>query len=240
MEKSKNLIGFRSNGVWTLNDLQSFTKSIEDIYNVFSAIKIKENQENRKRESYEIMLKDYEHYFQKYLDHPMYFEIFEFQRRILKDYLSGKIKNVPQFPFFQFFPLPKFEEEKRFPSITEIYFDISSYHSSEELIKIYRIKMASPGGFSFEGIGEIIKEFREFIKDIWFRNKQERMCGQLEVIDKYLAIRKKYKNSDFNLPPAYSEDEIRKVLNNGVNNLKRLEKENKLEEIGENVDYLPE
>ena len=84
--------------------------------------------------------------------------------------------------------------------------------------------MASPGGFSFEGIGDIIKEFREFIKDIWYRNEKERRYGQLEVIDKYLTIQNKYENSNFNLPPASSEDEIRKVLNNGVNNLKRLEK----------------
>ena len=48
MEKSKQLIGFRSNGIWTLNDLQSFIKSIEEIYNVFSAIKIKENQDRKK------------------------------------------------------------------------------------------------------------------------------------------------------------------------------------------------
>lgn len=240
MEKSKQLIGFRSNGIWTLNDLQSFIKSIEEIYNVFSAIKIKENQDRKKRESFEMMLKTYENYFHKYLNYPMCIEILELQRRILEDYLSGNIKNVPQFPFFQFSPLPIFEEERKFPSLTEIYFNISSYQSSEELINIYRIKMASPGGFSFEGIVDIIKEFREFIKDIWYRNEKERRYGQLEVIDKYLTIQNKYENSNFNLPPASSEDEIRKVLNNGVNNLKRLEKEKKLEDIGNNIEYLPE
>ena len=48
MEKSKQLIGFRSNGIWTLNDLQSFIKSIEEIYNVFSAIKIKKTRIEKK------------------------------------------------------------------------------------------------------------------------------------------------------------------------------------------------
>ena len=49
-----------------------------------------------------MMLKTYENYFHKYLNYPMCIEILELQRRILEDYLSGNIKNVPQFPFFNF------------------------------------------------------------------------------------------------------------------------------------------
>jgi len=239
-ENRENLIGFKSNEIWTLNDLQKFTGSITEIYSVFSAIKIKENQEKRKSSNYKRILEDYDHYFHKYLDHPMYFEFYELQRRIIKDYISGKIKNLPNLQFFPVTPFPKFEEDIKQQSIFEIYSDISSYQSSDELIRIYRIKMASPGGFSFQGIGEILKEIREFIKDIWYRNKQDRICGQLEIIDKYLAIKDKYENSNSNLPPASNENEIRKILNNNVNNLKQLEKENKLIDIGKNIDYVPE
>lgn len=240
MENSKNLIGFKTKEIWTLKDLKSFLTSIEDFYNVFSATKIKENIENRKRETYKRMFKDYDHYFHKYLDHPIYFEFIEFQRRILKDYLSGELKYFPQLQLFPVLPFPKLEEETKLPSLFDIYTEISSYQSTEELLRIYKINMASPGGLSFKGIGDVIKELREFIKDIWYRNKQEKICGQLEIIDKYLGIQNKYENSNFNLPPASSEDEIRKVLNNGVNNLKRLEKENKLSDVGENIDYTPD
>lgn len=235
----KNLIGFKSNDIWTNYDLQLFVDSVTAIYNVFTSIKIKQKSIEAELSKSRHMLENYEHYFHKYFDHPMYFEFFELQRRMIKDYLSGKLKELPNIQFPPFILPTQFKVEAKQPTIYEIYSNIKSYQSNDDLLRIHKIYIASPGGFSFEGVGEVLKELREFIKDIWYRNKQERICGQLEIIDKYLSVKNKYENSNMNLPPVSSEDEIKKVLNENVNNLKQLEKENKLMSVAENIDYIP-
>jgi len=42
--------------------------------------------------------------------------------------------------------------------------------------------MASPGGFSFSGLGEPLRQLRELIKDLWYRNRQERQRGELQIL----------------------------------------------------------
>jgi hypothetical protein len=58
---------------------------------------------------------------------------------------------------------------------------------SHELV-IDNIEMASPGGFTLRGLGEPIKEIRELIKDLWYRNRQERQRGDLEILQQKLAL----------------------------------------------------
>jgi hypothetical protein len=41
--------------------------------------------------------------------------------------------------------------------------------------------MGSPGWISFEGLGEPIQQMRQFIKDIWYRNRQESRRGDQEI-----------------------------------------------------------
>jgi hypothetical protein len=67
--------------------------------------------------------------------------------------------------------------------------------ASHEL-RIKRIEIASPGGFTLAGLGEPIREVREFIKDIWYRNRQEREKGDLEILKQKLEL-----VGQGNLPP---------------------------------------
>jgi hypothetical protein len=48
-------------------------------------------------------------------------------------------------------------------------------------LAVATVRMSSPGLVSFEGLGEVMKEFRELIKDFWYRNSQERQKGKLEI-----------------------------------------------------------
>lgn len=64
----------------------------------------------------------------------------------------------------------------------QIYQEIDLYASPDQRCRIHKAKMSPPGGFSFTGIGEILKEFRELIKDIWYRNQQERKKGDIDLI----------------------------------------------------------
>lgn len=38
-----------------------------------------------------------------------------------------------------------------------------------------------PGGFSFTGLSDILKEFRELLKDVWYRNNFEMRLAVMDV-----------------------------------------------------------
>ena len=161
-------------------------------------------------------------------------------RELLYAYKKHKIPYLPpqpiQLPFLM-------DSKKELPRITatEIFKNFTQYSNDEQWLKIYRIKIGSLGGFSFTGIGEILKEVREFIKDVQYRNKQNKILGQLEIIDKYLSIRRKHKESNYSsLSSMPSEKELAKVLNEQVNKIRKLESKGKLKNVAENINFLPE
>lgn len=91
------------------------------------------------------------------------------------------------------------------------------------------------------GIGEILKEIREMVKDLWYRNKQEKTKGELEIIKRYLGICRE--NEEINVPmPKYLQKRnilIDETYKN-IKQLKELESQIKLANVGENIDYIPE
>ena len=62
------------------------------------------------------------------------------------------------------------------------------YMSDTHELVVQKIQMASPGGFTLRGIGEPLRELRELIKDLWYRNRQERQRGELEIIQQKLEL----------------------------------------------------
>jgi hypothetical protein len=74
----------------------------------------------------------------------------------------------------------------------------SEFLSSAHELKIRKIAISSPGGFSLEGLGEPLRELREFIKDMCYRNRQEREKGNLEILKQKLDI-----ISQHNLSPLH-------------------------------------
>ena len=65
------------------------------------------------------------------------------------------------------------------------------FPASHEL-RIQRIEMASPGGFSLKGMGEPIQQLRELIKDLCYRNRQEKEQGDLQILKEKLEILTKH------------------------------------------------
>ena len=43
-----------------------------------------------------------------------------------------------------------------------------------------------------QGLGEPFKQLREFVKDLWFRNQQERRHGELDLLERELELEAKY------------------------------------------------
>jgi hypothetical protein len=79
------------------------------------------------------------------------------------------------------------------------------------------------------------------VKDLWYRNKQEKAKGELEIIKRYLDICRENENTNVPLPKYLQKrniliDETYK----NIKQLKELESQNKLEDISENIDYIPQ
>jgi hypothetical protein len=70
-------------------------------------------------------------------------------------------------------------------------------HPSEYLpptheLRIKEIAIASPGGFTLQGLGEPLRELRELVKDLCYRNRQERQKGDLEILKQKIDILSHY------------------------------------------------
>lgn len=167
---NREFIGFKTMGEWNVAELEIFAGSVTKIYNVFFALNLKGKIENGERASLEKQLKLYESLFLEAMEHPIYHDFFRLWQKLLQKYAEHKIHYFSPLPFWFSFPI---ESREIFPRITatEIFMNFTQYSNDEQWLKINRIRIGSPGGFSFTGISDILKEIREFIKDIWYRNQ---------------------------------------------------------------------
>jgi hypothetical protein len=98
--------------------------------------------------------------------------------------------------------------------------------------------MGSSGGLSFIGIGDIIKQVRKFIKDISFRNKQEKVLGQLEIINKASEVMQETGFAPSEIQ-SILRPQIASILNQHMADLLSLESKGKLTDISESINFLP-
>jgi hypothetical protein len=236
MATSDTLICFSTQGQWTARDVTSLIGSVSEIYDVFSVYRIAAKIQRSQEEAFLYSLERYE----KHLDSPMHFEWYRLWRDLLRDWRKYRYKSAIPFPMLPSpFPIPG--AGKDIPEQIEILENIELYRDIVEELKIDRIHIASPGGFSFSGLGEIVQQFRELIKDIWYRNKQEKTKGELEIVEQYLRIGHEYPNS--NLPPVSAilvDRKMSKKVQSNIENMRRLEREGKLLPPPEYVDKRPE
>jgi len=238
-DSTEKVLCFRTAGDWTGDDVIKLVSSVNQMYDVFYSYRVVANILREQENEYLRSLERSEYIFHKYLDHPMYEEFYHIWRRMLKDWRKYGRKApflMPGFPFQLAIPTT----ETNIPAPSEIYEERDLYQSEKDKLIIDRIHIASPGGFSFTGIGEIIQQLRELIKDLWFRNNQEKTKGDLEIIEKYLKLQREY--SEYNIPPTTSITVDRKMireLKNGIEQLRLLENEKKLLPVGEHINDRP-
>jgi len=234
MDNSTNSISFlnfMTFGTWSASDVISLVSSTSGLFDAFLALDV----QTRHADEYFKMIERTMEKAYKYMDHPMYHELYHLWREYLHMWRREKI-GMPILPPFLF----PFQFEQIHPEATvssyQIFEDIDSYVSDEERLQVKKIHIASPGSFSFTGSGEIIREIRELIKDFWYRNKQEKVKGELEIIEKYLNIRRQ--NEELNLPPPTRRRDFKlvKVIQEKLRALRRLEDNGKLRSIPENID----
>jgi hypothetical protein len=101
----------------------------------------------------------------------------------------------------------------------------------EHQLTIDVVRISSPGIVSFQGLGEAIQQVREFVKDVWFRNRQEKELGRLEIARQHLLLQREY--GDLLSGPA---NKIAVAALEQADALERLELEEKLVDVPGNVD----
>lgn len=125
--------------------------------------------------------------------------------------------------------------------LSEFLQNLDQYLLQEQQLMVYRIRLGSEGIFSFTGLGEIINQVREFIKDLSFRNKKEKELKTLEITEKVLDILQQIgpplNEVPSDLRPLYAK--TIKILDCELDKLLSLESKGKLANIPENISYVP-
>ena len=239
MDNNKNIVCFATSGEWSATDVVSLAEAVNGIYDVISSYRIISRLRSEQEKAFLRNLERQEHLMHKYMDHPIHYEWYRLWRDMLRDWRKYGRKfplpySIPLSPFP--FQLP----EPQLPNPIEVLQDIELYRGERDALQIDRIHIASPGGFSFTGIGEIIQQLRELLKDLWYRNNQEKTKGELEIIEKYLKLQSEYAES--NIPPVSSVTVDRKMIKkvrDDIGKIRSLEKEKKLLNVGEHLDNRP-
>lgn len=234
-EDDASVIGFRSEGDWSGIDLAEFATAVTSIYNVLLVTRVRARLEANYLEALESAIRRYE----RHAGHPLYHEMFRAWRESL--HMWRKRRDMPPpFLLLPTFPFGFGQTEPAIPNDEEIFLNLTRYTSPEERFRVHKIHHASRGGFSFEGIGEIIEQFRELIKDLWWRNRQERVGGDLDLLEKYLKMRRDNPDMEFPLPSYLRKDKyLAETLQKHLQKLHDLEDRGKLQAVPQHLDYVP-
>ncbi len=126
------------------------------------------------------------------------------------------------------------------PDQLEIFRHIDFYVSANAQLTVQSVRMASPGWFSLEGLGGIVEQFRELIRDFWYRNRQERTRGDLEIVRQYLELQRDFPGVPLE-PPRYLRKRrmVAELALEGIEELHSLERDGKILELPEHIGDTP-
>ncbi|MGH2507413.1 MAG: hypothetical protein ACRDHZ_08440 [Ktedonobacteraceae bacterium] len=216
---------FLTQGNWTVQDLELLAASVSQIYDARLATFLWTKRFLEDIERRRLRLEKAFRLMEKRMPVPFFHEWYEVWLELMK---KGE---YPAQPFNTPFPLPL---QSGYPTAIQIYESIDLYSERRDRCFIQRARMSSPGGFSFTGLGEIVKELREFIKDLWYRNSQEKRKGEIEIeksqldlVEKYLALTESQSSSH----------ELTVTVVAGIEGLIELERNGKLRQVDENIDH---
>jgi len=115
-------------------------------------------------------------------------------------------------------------------------------------LTVSKISLQSPLQISFQGSGEVLREIREFYKDIKYRNKQDEQEKALTIAEKALNLQEKeYESELMNVKlireklslmkdAGCSDDEIREIAKSLINPAQKMIKSGE----SNNIHLLPQ
>jgi len=230
----RRTVGFKTQGDWTARDLEDFAAGLGAIYDALLTIRIKRGFDETSLELARRSLRDLE----EFAPGPFAHELLYTWRRALEAWERRGIA-PPFLPAGYGFPFT-IGPSAQAPTDQAVFEHLDVYASDEQRLRLRRAQMSSPGGFNFEGLGDIIEQLRELIKDLWYRNRQDRIEGDLKIIERILTLQEGHPDANIQLPRSVEKRLylIEKTAD-GVAKLKRLEAVRKLLPPPENLDYEP-
>ncbi|MGH2506739.1 MAG: hypothetical protein ACRDHZ_04900 [Ktedonobacteraceae bacterium] len=224
-DKQESTFTFLTQGSWTVQDLELLAVSVSQIYDARLATFLWTKRFLDDVETRRLRLEKAFRSMEKRMPGPFFHEWYEVWLELMK---KGE---YPALPFNAPFPLSM---QSGFPTAIQVYESLDLYSEGKDRCIILRARMSSPGGFSFTGLGEIVKELREFIKDVWYRNSQEKRKGEIEIekskldlVEKYLTLKESQSSSH----------ELTVTVVAGIAGLIELERNGKLRQVDENIDH---
>lgn len=235
MAEEEPFVSFWTESTWTTDDVVTLAQSVGTIYSALLAARVRdrlfEQQFRQSREYWRETLR----YWEQHLDHPFLHEFFHLWERAMR-------KGCPPPFFWMPTPSPWMSAEVASLSGMEVFRSLGLYTPETGRCRLHRAKLASPGGFSFTGSGEIIRECRELFKDLAYRiGRRER--GKLEITEQYVRLRREYRDENTGappLPPVGSERELARIVDEAHANIERMERDGKLLPVVQNLERLPE
>lgn len=162
----------RTSDDWTLTDVRAFADVIEDIYGVFLTLRIANQRMASVRTEHGAYAASLYDYVASTATHgaprdALHQESWSVRTRPTLDAVFG-----PEARYFEYL------YENRYVLAPEAQLRVRSW------------RMASPGKISLEGLGSCIEQLREFVKDLNYRNRQEKELGDLEIARRRLELAK--------------------------------------------------
>jgi hypothetical protein len=233
------IIGYRTRGDWNVEDLTTLLQANSRIYNVLSALRNFRSPEENTLETQRKFIDRNESTLSETEEGKQYIKLYKSWLALMEKSMSETKNHVH--PSLDLLHIPIFALSITYSNYPLSPGQLYSYEQLVSSMRIYRIHMSSPGGISLTGIADIMKEIREFIKDIWFRNSQEKASGQLAIIEKYVDILLKVDTLS-EKQKSYLTDvpQLCRILDESVSNLRRLEENKLLDDIPSNLDYITE
>jgi hypothetical protein len=223
---SPNSIAFRTRGTWNADELSRFLTAVDEIYAAFLTVYLaRQSQPN------------YEEQKARFFEHWMEWFYAEAERR----YAAGRVDpygvrfSTPSPASFY----PPTDQESRY--IAFVYDNIRTLAPHDRLV-VEAVRMGSDDFSFLMGLGEPIAQLREFIKDLFYRNRQERERGDMEIEQQKELHRLEVARQHLQLHRDYGDllsgPAGRVVLDTleAASEVERLELEGKLVNVADNVD----
>lgn len=230
------ILAFSTWDRWSAADVAAFTEAVDGCYCSLLVMRDAIDAANRERERYARYQEEAWHMFRRHgpPPHPEWEMWMDEMMRMWRKLGSRGFPPMMPWMFGMGGPsMPASPSTQREYTLKHFLAHPEDVVQPADELQVHRIEMASPGGFSFSGLGEPIGQLRELIKDLWFRNRQERERGELQILRDKLELFATYNLS------VQQIDVIATHMTHDVKELAELVENGKISLEGEEPRSLP-
>ena len=204
-DENLSILKIRTLGDWSVLELSEFLNSWNALYNGITALQIQ--TENAKRISDELETavedEDFPYRFRRYRDDEENYIVYNFYHSIKSGHTTKFHTKKERQILREYF---------QFQDLDSIIENIDEYRVITGSLKIFSIKIASPGFISFEGLGGILKQIRKLI-EYFDQRRVSNASDKFDLINKALDWKERTGATEKKFIEALNEDkDFRKTI----------------------------